>query len=232
MASEASPRPFVSMLGVLPLALALVLSLAACGEPEHPAPVPDPVSDPVPVPEKPEADTPKPEDGWPGIDDDPSLDREDGSGIWCGTGMGWPHGPDPYLEVRVRGSVVIIPAGGGDPIVVTQAWSEPDAAGIRRRYVRERLGAADVARLEKRKRAALERARAARSFDEARMAEAEMDDIDQRLQLAPRGWVQCAVSLDGTTHESKPGESELAFLQRARREADAAKKDAAKGGGR
>lgn len=189
---------------------------AGPGEDGRPGTVPSPVPDSVP------AADPEPAGGWPAIDDDPSLDSADGSGDWCGTGMSSPGRlQGAGISVRLKDGKVI----GMD--VRDTAWKRPRADGVWRRWQRNSMTSADVARLEEAYRKTLEEVRALGDPKEPkawRRLSAELERLDAALRSAEKGgWTQFGIEREGVFHVSKPVETLEAFRARLDRELGAAK---------
>lgn len=164
--------------------------------------------------EKPKAEDPG--TARPRRDDEADVEGGDGTGAWCGTGMR----RDPWGDFRRSGDeVVIVDLPGRGLTALSKEWSETDADGLRRRFVFRKLTFGEEEALKRRRILVMQGLRTATSVDRELAARREMADVEQRLRLALRGWIQVGLVIDGTEHLSRARESEALFLERARAEA-------------
>ncbi|MDF1700982.1 MAG: hypothetical protein P1V36_07480 [Planctomycetota bacterium] len=133
---------------------------------------------------------------WPGVDDDPSLGNEDGSGDWCGTGIG-------------QGS-------GGSGL----GWTGPDADGVWTRRVPKSQVRIDAERWRElkrlRERAAKEKDPVERALLDDEIRRFELDGW--RLALGGSSSVQFGVERDGVFYTSQADETLEAFRKRVKQE--------------
>ncbi len=164
--------------------------------------------------EKPKAEDPG--TARPRRDDEADVEGGDGTGAWCGTGMR----RDPWGSFRRAGNeVVMVELPSRVIVALSKEWSETGADGLRRRFVFRRLTYGEEEALKRRRILVMQSLRETKSADAFLARRREMADVEQRLRLALRGWIQVGLVIDGTEYLLRARESEALFLERARAEA-------------